>query len=58
MKGKGLHKYAAWEKIICFSLIVEVNMISCFMSALQHDQDNVGYSALICYAEAFLDSVI
>lgn len=45
------------KKIICFSLIVEVNMISCFMSALQHDQDNVGYSALICYAEAFLDSV-
>lgn len=56
MKGKGLHKYAAWAKI-CFSLIVEVNMISCFMSALQQ-QDNVEYSALICYVEAFLHSVI
>lgn len=29
-------------------------MISCFMSAIQHDQDNVGYSALICYVEAFI----
>lgn len=47
MKEKGLHNYAAWEKKkIGFSLIVEVNMISCFMSAPQHDQDNVGFNLL------------